>query len=61
MAGKTKSGGGAKKYGRNKVKCGAYKERRRRRKNKIREAMKRYGRCAPKTLKRVLAGIREDK
>ena len=57
MPGKTKSGGGAKKYGRNKVKRARYTEHRKRRNNKIRKAKKRYGRCHPGVLKKVLNSI----
>ena len=40
MAGNTDRGGGAKKYGRNKVKCEAYRRRDQRERNKLRRLIK---------------------
>ena len=53
-----KAKGGSKKVGRSKDKCARYAVQMRRYKNKVRRAKKRYGACSPKTLEKVIAGIK---
>jgi len=58
MAANQKSGGGSKKYGRNKDKCARYRLQGRRYKNKVRKIKKWAGRLPKEKLDEILEAVR---